>query len=263
VIDLIEQIGPILGIAAFVGLAILAFLIFQQGREVRRLREWAGRAPERAQDAAEASLAAAEARGEAAQPVGTTGPVRGRLAQARERIAAVVEPRWRELDRRFPFDPRYLLVLIAAGIVAAVVLTGGFGVFAGDDGGAGGKRERAASRNKQEGGSKPEVAVLNATQEETASGGIVQGVPGLARKVADQVLRPEDFTPGRQDDAASGFDTTVVMFEPEHEGEANDLAAAVEQQLGPTETLAMIQEVRDLAGGADLALVIGRDDAEF
>ena len=43
--DLIDRIGPYLGIAAFLGLAILAFLIIQQAREVRRLREWAGRAP--------------------------------------------------------------------------------------------------------------------------------------------------------------------------------------------------------------------------
>ena len=46
--DLIDRIGPYLGIAAFLGLAILAFLIIQQAREVRRLREWAGRAPESA-----------------------------------------------------------------------------------------------------------------------------------------------------------------------------------------------------------------------
>ena len=49
--DLIDGSGPILGIAAFLGLAILAFLIVQQAREVRRLREWAGRAPERATEA--------------------------------------------------------------------------------------------------------------------------------------------------------------------------------------------------------------------
>ena len=69
-IDLIERIGPYLGIVAFLGLAILAFLIFQQAREVRRLREWAGRAPERADEAAEASLAAAEAGGVGAGAVG-------------------------------------------------------------------------------------------------------------------------------------------------------------------------------------------------
>ena len=52
--DLIERIGPYLGIAAFLGLALLAFLIIQQAREIRRLREWAGRAPERKDEAAEA-----------------------------------------------------------------------------------------------------------------------------------------------------------------------------------------------------------------
>ena len=56
--DLIDRIGPYLGIAAFLGLAILAFLIIQQAREVRRLREWAGRAPERATEAADATAAA-------------------------------------------------------------------------------------------------------------------------------------------------------------------------------------------------------------
>ena len=65
-VDLLERIGPYLGIAAFLGLAFLAFLIFQQAREVRRLRDWAGRAPERAADADAAAAAAAEARGETA-----------------------------------------------------------------------------------------------------------------------------------------------------------------------------------------------------
>ena len=36
------------GLAAFLGLAVLALLYFSQARDVRRLREWAGRAPERA-----------------------------------------------------------------------------------------------------------------------------------------------------------------------------------------------------------------------
>ena len=62
--DLIEKIGPFVGLAAFVALAVLAFLLFQQSRDLRRLREWAGRAPERAKEAADASLAAAELRGE-------------------------------------------------------------------------------------------------------------------------------------------------------------------------------------------------------
>src|SRR3954464_5519759 len=44
----IEHYGAYAGIAAVFGLGILSLLYFAQAREVRRLREWAGRAPERA-----------------------------------------------------------------------------------------------------------------------------------------------------------------------------------------------------------------------
>ena len=45
--QIIEQIGSYAGLAAVFGLAVLAALYFSQARDVRRLREWAGRAPER------------------------------------------------------------------------------------------------------------------------------------------------------------------------------------------------------------------------
>ena len=44
----IEKYGAYVGIVAFFGLAILSLLYFAQAREVKRLRDWAGRAPERA-----------------------------------------------------------------------------------------------------------------------------------------------------------------------------------------------------------------------
>src|SRR3954462_3789910 len=47
---LIEKGGAYAGLAAFFGLAILSVLYFAQAREIRRPREWAGRAPERAQE---------------------------------------------------------------------------------------------------------------------------------------------------------------------------------------------------------------------
>lgn len=46
--DILVNIGAIAGFAAIVGLAVLAMLYFSQARDVRRLREWAGREPERA-----------------------------------------------------------------------------------------------------------------------------------------------------------------------------------------------------------------------
>ena len=45
----LEKIGAYAGLAAVIGLGILSLLYFSQAREVKRLREWAGGAPERAQ----------------------------------------------------------------------------------------------------------------------------------------------------------------------------------------------------------------------
>ena len=47
-VELVERVGSYVGLAAFLGLAVLALLYFSQARDVRRLRDWAGRAPERA-----------------------------------------------------------------------------------------------------------------------------------------------------------------------------------------------------------------------
>jgi hypothetical protein len=260
-IDLIEKIGPYLGIAAFLGLAVLAFLTFQQAREVRRLREWAGRAPERADEAAEASLAASEARGEAGAERDGEGDQRGRLAGVRGRFAAGYEA----LDSRMPFDPRYLLVVLAAVVVAAAVLTSGFGLVGGDDAGNGGAGKSKKERKEQ----KIEVAVLNATQEESIAGEEIPAVEGLASKVADAVVRPADFKVGVADNATEGEPETVVMFDPESadpdevERQADRLASRASEELGDIDVVPMVEAVRTVAEGAPIALVVGADNAEF
>ena len=48
--DQVEKYGSYVGIAAFFGLAVLSLLYFSQARELKRLRDWAGRAPERARE---------------------------------------------------------------------------------------------------------------------------------------------------------------------------------------------------------------------
>ncbi|CAA9525689.1 MAG: hypothetical protein AVDCRST_MAG30-3351, partial [uncultured Solirubrobacteraceae bacterium] len=68
--DQVDEFGGYIGLAAFFGLAVLTVLYFAQAREVKRLREWAGRSPERAQDLEERVLAQAEqARRARPQPV--------------------------------------------------------------------------------------------------------------------------------------------------------------------------------------------------
>lgn len=46
--DILLNVGAVAGFAAIVALAVLSMLYFSQARDVRRLREWAGREPERA-----------------------------------------------------------------------------------------------------------------------------------------------------------------------------------------------------------------------
>src|SRR5262249_26240826 len=127
---------------AFGGLAVLTFLTFQQARHVRRLREWAGRSPERsaieaervAEAASEATIARAGSRAAAAdqnddidlQPEGT-GP--GFF----DRVKGEAAYRWEELDRRSPVDAKILVGALVAVIVGILIVTGGFGLVGGSD----------------------------------------------------------------------------------------------------------------------------------
>ena len=64
--DRIKDYGSYAGFACVLGLAVLSLLYFAQAREVKRLREWAGRAPER--DAELQARVTAEAQQRAAAP---------------------------------------------------------------------------------------------------------------------------------------------------------------------------------------------------
>jgi hypothetical protein len=76
--DQVEKYGAYVGLAAFLGLAVLTVLYFAQARELKRLRDWAGRAPERAREVEAQAVANAEAAltGPAPAPdrSGTVGP---------------------------------------------------------------------------------------------------------------------------------------------------------------------------------------------
>ena len=54
-------------------------------------------------------------------------------------------------------------------------------------------------------------------------------------RVADEVIKPaKGFKVGTEETAGSGFDATTIMFEPNAEAEAEDLARTVSDQLGET-----------------------------
>jgi hypothetical protein len=62
--EILQEIGSYAGLAAILGLAVLSVLYFSQARDVKRLREWAGRAPDRAP-----TPVVPEPRGVVAQPI--------------------------------------------------------------------------------------------------------------------------------------------------------------------------------------------------
>lgn len=244
--DLLKEIGPILGFVAFGGLAVLAFLTFQQARHLRRLRDWAGRQPERA--AAEAE-AVAERAGEVTIPSireEETGPSRF------DRLRGSAAVRYEELDRRSPVDPRILTVGLLAVVVGVGVATSGFGLVG--SGSSDGETEATAP---EEDAPKLEVAVLNGTAPEV--GGV--GVEGVAERASKLVKANEApvYKVGAVETAGS-FPTSVVMFKDGSKAEARELAAALEEALGETDVDLMTDEIQSLAKGADLALVVGQDD---
>src|SRR5215217_5656907 len=77
----VEKYGAYVGLAAFLGLAVLTVLYFAQARELKRLRDWAGRAPERAQELEARVVAQADelrrAQAEAAVAAVSSGNGRG------------------------------------------------------------------------------------------------------------------------------------------------------------------------------------------
>jgi hypothetical protein len=238
----IDSIGPLLGIAAFIGLAVLAFLLFQQSRDVRRLREWAGRAPERAQEAADAVQAAAEASRTDAPATGEREGVLARVRAAWGRAAGSVGEWLRKVDRRLPVDGRYLLGLAVVAIAVVAVLTSGFGLI----GGGGGDHHR------KHGSGKPAVAVLNGTS-----------VTGLADLVEKKVVKPAGYKSDTVTNAGSSFANTVVMYLPGGRAQAKELASAVKPKLGETPVQEMTADVKSRSGKAPLALALGLDDVGF
>lgn len=239
--DLIDRIGAVLGLAAFLGLAVLVLLFFQQSREIRRLREWAGKAPERA-------AAAAEEQGlEPPEPeLHWVSRVFAGIGAFLAKIGSPFARAWQTIDRNSPIDPRVLApVLAIAAAAAALFLVHPFGLLEGDTtGGHGGRTDSSPDRI--------EVAVLNATASDTAP-----AVPGLARQVGQQV-KDAGYKLGPVGDASGPSETTIVMFAPDHKSDARDLVDAL-PNLGDLKLQAMTTDVGNLAGAATLALILGQD----
>ena len=251
--ELIEQIGAFAGLAAFLGLAVLAMLAFSQGRDLRRLREWAGSAPERDGERKEATSAVAAKRAEELRALeeartAEQAAVTEREERRQRREAGLPEQTRGErlrgwlanLGARLA-EPRYLavaFVVVVLGAGGAIYLVTQGSDSAGGKGGQG----KAAARVKP---AEIEVTVLNGT-----------AVAGLAATYGDMVER-KGFQLGAVTNSSTSFADSVVMFERGHAPEARRVAAA----LGVSEVRLMTADVAAVSGGAPVSAIVGEDNA--
>jgi hypothetical protein len=254
VLKLIEQIGAFAGLAAFLGLGLFALLSFTHGRDIRRLREWAGSAPERDAERKETTSTIAAQRAEELRQLEQSRTaeheaVSNREARRQRREAGLAEQsRGERLREGFAgigdrlAEPRYLVALF----VVMLLIVGGvaYTVFGGsDDSGGGGKKGKQA--NAKVAPSEIEVTVLNGT-----------AVPGLAGAFGDKV-EGKGFKLGAVTNSSSSFADSVVMFKRGHKPEAR----TVSKQLGIAKMELMSSEIQSVSAGANVAVIVGEDNA--
>lgn len=252
--ELIKEIGAFAGLAAFFGLAVLAMLAFSQGRDIRRLRDWAGSAPERDADRKDSTSVAAAKRAEELKALEESRTVERAALDQREERRRRREAGLPELTRRERLgqgfssfgsrlaEPRYLVV----AFVLVVVVAGGaiYLITQGSDS-ADGKGDQGAKSAKATKPGEIEVTVLNGT-----------AVPGLAAEFGDKV-EGKGFQLGAVTNSSTSFTDSVVMFERGHAPEARRVAKV----LGIAEVRLMTPDIESVSGDASVSVIVGEDNA--
>jgi LytR cell envelope-related transcriptional attenuator len=252
-VRVIEQIGAFAGLAAFLGLGVLALLSFTHGRDIRRLREWAGSAPERDSERKESTSAVAAQRAEELRQLEEARTAEHEAVSKREERRRRRDAGLPELTRRERFserssdigahlaEPRWLIAIF----VVLVVIVGGvaYTLVNGSGDSASGEKGKQAAAQVQP--SEIDVTVLNGT-----------ATAGLAATYGDKVAR-KGFELGAVSNTAQSFASSVVMFERGHAPEARKVA----KQLGISKVELMSSEVKSASAGANVAVVVGEDNA--
>jgi hypothetical protein len=252
-VQLLEQIGAFAGLAAFLGLAVLAMLAFSQGRDIRRLREWAGSAPERDSERKDSTSASAAKRAEELRALEDARTAEREALDQREERRRRREAGLPELTRRERLgegfssfgsriaEPRYLIAIF----VVVLLLVGG-AVYVATQGSD--SADGKGSQTKSAKATKPgeiEVTVLNGT-----------AVPGLAAKFGDKV-EGKGFQLGAVTNSSTSFAESIVMFERGHAPEARKAAKA----LDISRVKLMTPDIEAVSGGAPVSVIVGEDNA--
>ena len=237
--DLIEKVGAFVGLASFLGLAILTLLYFSQARDVRRLREWAGRAPERASEPS------------AAQHY--LPPTTIQQASQQQRARPPLHERLRRIH--IP-QARYIAMAIGALVILAGAGLGAVQLIGNDSSGStasnasdqpskrDGGRDKGGNRGVNISPSDVTVAVLNGTT-----------IAGLASQVGEEATA-DGFTLGTVTNAARTNQTrSQVLY---RKGQ-KDAATLVANRLGIRQTAPVDALTAELAGSFDVVVLVGTD----
>jgi hypothetical protein len=253
-VHVIEQIGAFAGLAAFLGLAVLALLSFAHGRDIRRLREWAGSAPERDAERKESTSAIAAQRAEELRQLEQARTAEHEAVESREIRRQRREEGLPELTRGervresfSSFGERLSQPLVLAAVFLVCVLIAAGVVYAvtsgGDEGAQGSARANTAKAIVP---GEIDVAVLNGTS-----------VAGLAATYGEKI-EDKGFEAGPVTNSSETFESSVVMYRAGHEPEAKMVAKRIAiPRLQP-----MSGEIAKAAETANVAVVVGEDNAE-
>jgi hypothetical protein len=234
--SVIETVGPIAGLLSMVGLFVVIGLLFSQARDLRRLREWAGGAPERDAEIREVSEIVAEERSQELKV----------LAEREERRLERTELSGGGFWERLGRPGRIMAIVAAVLIVGAGAAYAGTTLLGGDD------TPTRANNRQAAGGLKPaqiKVDVLNGT------GG---AEVGLAAEYA-AALESRGFQVGATGDAPSTFEESIVMYTQGNEAAAKQVARAIDI----SETGLITNEVSAVASGSEVTAVIGVNNSEL
>jgi hypothetical protein len=255
-VQALEQIGAFAGLAAFLGLAVLALLSFTHGRDIRRLRDWAGSAPERDAERKEQTTTIAAQRAEELRALEEARTAEHKAISSREdrrqRREAGLPERSRGERLRGGFSglgdtasrPSTLIALFV--VILALVGGAAYLLLGGSDDGAGGGNGNGKQGAAKVKPSEVEVTVLNGT-----------AVPGLAATFGEKV-EGKGFQLGAVTNSSSSFAESVVVFRPGRKPEAR----LVGRQLNIPKMQQMNGEIQSVSAGADVAVIVGEDNAE-
>ena len=253
--DLLERVGSYVGLASFLGLAILALLYFSQARDVRRLRDWAGRAPERAvemertgtQEPATHVPPALPASQHQLPPTPLSEAAVRKRKPLRERIRNVHIPQL-----------RYIALTVAGVLVLGGAAYGAVELLNNDEATTPGatkqKQGNGGSGNDSGGRQAPNVepsqvtvAILNGTT-----------VQGLAAKVGDEVSA-NGFTLGTIGNAARiDASRSEVLYRKGQAAAARAVANRLSiRSIGQVDTVNA-----EIAGSFDAVVLVGSDRSQ-